>query len=139
MSDAQYRSVHVSQKALHFGDVGHLNVNHLKALVLNAADGVVMVSWLVMVAVGAMSGRYRHHLGEVGKVHSVFSLFAAGDDREEVVAPHDLLRDVGSPDLAGRAGGLGRAVEKHHELKLLLMQSVHRHVEERAGFVDYVV
>lgn len=98
-----------------------------------------MVSCLIVVAVGTMSGRYGHHFGEIGKVHAIFSLFAAGDDREEVVSPHDLLRDVGSPDLAGGAGGLGRAIEKHHKLKLLLMQSVHGHVKERAGFIDDVV
>lgn len=80
-----------------------------------------MVPCLIVIAIGAVSGWHWHHFGEVGKVHAVFSLLAARDYREQVVTPHDFLGDVGSPDLAGGAGGLGRALQEDHELKLLLM------------------
>lgn len=41
--------------------------------------------------------------------------------------------------MAGGAGGLGRAIQEHHQLKFLLVHCVHGHLEERAALVNYMV
>lgn len=56
----------------------------------------------------------------------VLSHLGAGDDGQEAVSPLDLLRDVGRSDLAGRAGGLSRAIQKYHQLKVLMGKRVDR-------------
>lgn len=69
-----------------------------------------MVTLDVVETVSTMCGGHWHRLGEVGEIYSIFALLASGDDRQEVVAPHDLLRNKGGPNLAGRAGGLCGAI-----------------------------
>lgn len=124
----------------HFGNIwGVVDINHLKAPVVVSVSGVVMVTPDVVETVGTVRRGHRHHLGEVGEVYSVLALLASGNDGQEVEAPHDFQRDEGGPDLAGRAGGLCGAVQEDHQLKLLLVERVHRHLKEGAALVDDVV
>lgn len=102
-------------------------------------SGVMMVTLDVVEAVGAVCSSYWHHLGEVGKVYSVFALLTSGNYGKEVVAPHDLLRNKGGPHLAGRAGGLSCAFQEDNQLKLMLVECIHRHLEKGAALVDDVV
>lgn len=69
-----------------------------------------MMTLDVVVTVGTVCSGHWHDFGEVGEIYPVLALFASGDDGQEVVAPHDLLRNKRSPDLTGRAGGLCCAV-----------------------------
>lgn len=98
-----------------------------------------MVPFDVVETVGTVCGGHGHDLGEVGEVHFVLAFFAPGDDGEEVVAPHDLLGDERGPHLARGAGGLRCAIQEHHQLKLLHVQGVHRHLKEGAAAVYHVV
>lgn len=98
-----------------------------------------MVTLDVVEAVGAVCSGHRHHFGEVGKVHPVLSIFAPGDDGQEVEAPHDLLWNERSPDLAGGTGGLGGAIQEDDQLEILLVKCVHRHFKEGAALVYDVV
>lgn len=102
-------------------------------------SGVVVVALDVVETVGTVCSSHMHHLGEVGEIYSVLALLASGNDGQEVVAPHDLRRNKGGPHLAGGAGGLRRAVQEDDQLKLLLVERVHRHLEERAALVNDVV
>lgn len=125
---------------LHFGDaLGIDDVDHLKALIFMSVPRVVMVTLDVVEAVGAVRGGHWHHFGEVGEIHPVLSVLASGDDGQEVKAPHNLLGNERGPDLAGGAGGLGGAVKEDDQLKVLLVQRVHRHLKEGAALVDPVV
>lgn len=95
----------------HLGDVWVIvDVDHLEALVIVSVPGVVVMTLDVVETVGAMRGGHRQHLGEVREIDSVLALLASGYDGQEVVAPHDLLRNKGGPDLAGGAGGLCGAI-----------------------------
>lgn len=85
--------------------LGHIRlfkvIIHFKFPVVDSVNAVEVVCLHVVEAVGTMCSGHGHHFGEVGEVHSVLALFTAGDDWQEAVTPHDLLRDEGSPDLAG--------------------------------------
>lgn len=124
----------------HLGDIWVvMDINHLKALVVMSISGVVMMTLDIVEAVSTVCCGHWNHLGEVGEIHSVLALLASGYNRQEVVAPHDLLRNKGGPDLAGGAGGLCSAVQEDNQLKLLFVERVHRHLEEGAALVDGVV
>lgn len=114
-------------------------MNYFKALIIKSISRVVVMTLNVVEAVGTVCSRDWYNLGEVGEVYSVPALFASGNDGQEVVAPHDLLRNKGGPNLAGRAGRLGRAVEEDDQLKLLLLERVHGHFKEGTTLVDDVV
>lgn len=124
----------------HLGDTRRiLDVNDFKALIVVSISGMVMMTLNVVEAVGTVCSRHWYHLGEVGEVYSVPALFTSGNDGQEVVAPHDFLRNKGGPDLAGRAGGLGCAIQEDDQLKILLVECVHCHLKEGTAFVNDVV
>lgn len=86
-----------------------------------------------------MWGSHHHGSGEVGKVHAVLAHLVAGDNGQEAVSPLDLLGDEGGPYLAGGAGGLGRPIQKDHQLKVLLLEGVCCHIVEQTGLVNDMV
>lgn len=86
-----------------------------------------------------MRSVHSHCLAEVLEVHSVFPFFGLGHDGSEAVPPEHLLGDVGRPHLAGGTGGLHGAIQKHHQLKVLLQEGFCCHVEEGAVLVYDVV
>lgn len=100
---------------------------------------VVMMTLDVVETVSTVCSCRWHDLGEVGEVYSVLAFFASGNDGQEVVAPHNLLRNKGGSDLTGRASGLCSAIKEDDQLKLLLVERVYCHLKERTTLVNDVV
>lgn len=101
----QFLQVNVSTIS-HLGDILRIiDINHLKSLVVISISGVVVVTLDVVETVGTVCGGHWHHFGEIGEIYSVLALLASGDDWQEVVAPHNLLRNKRCPYLAGGARG----------------------------------
>lgn len=129
----------------HFSDVYRLmNVNDLKAQVVNSHLMLVVavVVSLVCVSLKALDAVRRGDpdtFGKIWEVHVVLSCLRARDDWQKTVSPLDFLWDVGGSDLTGGTGGLGCAFQKDHQLKVLLGESISRHLVERAWSIDYMV
>lgn len=135
----------------HLGDVhAVVNVDHLKPKVVDPRLLLLVVVLAVEAVVVSLVGVRLEASGavwrgdpdasrKVGEVHAVLPRLGAGDDGQETEPPLDLLRDVGGPDLTARAGGLGRAVQKHHQLKVLVGKGVRRQLVEGTRPVDHVV
>ena len=120
-------------------DVDHLEAQVVDAALLLAVAAVVPLVHVALEAVDAVRRGHPDALGKVREIHVVLSGLGAGDDGQEAVPPLDLLRDVGGPDLAGGAGGLGRPVQEHHQLEVLLGESVDWELVEGTRHVDHVV
>lgn len=125
---------------LHFCDIrGVVDFNHFKPLVFTSKRGVVMVAFNIVVTVGTMRCCHWYNFSKVGEVYSIFPLFASRDDGHKVVAPHELVGNVGGPDLTRRTRRLCRSVQEDHQLKVLVVDVVYCHLKERAALVDDVV
>lgn len=58
------------------------------------------------------------HFVEEGEIGHIFPRGGQGDDGGELVAPEDLIREVGCSDLTGGGGRLDRGAHDHQQLKV---------------------
>lgn len=84
------------------------------------------------------------HFVEEGEVGHILPVGAEGDDRGELVAPQDLVGQVGRANLAGGGSRFHRGVHDHHQLEVgqLWVCPAAPLVgpgAQRAGVVDHVV
>lgn len=125
--------------ALHFCVAGFIDFGQDKARIVITFLLFGFGFLLVVETEGTVGSLHGHCLAEVLEVHPVFPFFGLGHDGSKAVPPEHLLGDVGRPHLAGGTGGLHGAIQKHHQLKVLLQEGFCCHVEEGAVLVYDVV